>query len=216
MADPWAVLGVPRHAPAEDCKRAFHALALRLHPDVNPSPTAARDFQRLRDAYDAACAPLSDFAARGDAQQQQRYRRPDAAYAASLRARAEAFRARQAAAAAEAEAMGRRRGGAGAAPRSALLSALDSLLHPRVLLIALPLLAAASWFMLRDLSGKGGAADRGEELVMAVFNKERRRWEVPAHKHYFTERLVLVRRHLVHDDDAPAVAGCGEEPAPLR
>ena len=52
--DPWATLGVPRTADLDECKAAFRALALTLHPDV--SADAAKDAERFAavvEAYEA-------------------------------------------------------------------------------------------------------------------------------------------------------------------
>jgi hypothetical protein len=176
--DPWRVLGVPRYSSAEECRRAFQARALKLHPDVNPSPAAARDFQHLREAYEflkgcgfsAGVAPRQGPSAYGA--------HPfgagsgSAADAARMRARAEAFRAMQAAARAaeaeaEAEAMRGGRSGAARAPRAsaqllALHRLLDFVFQPRVLLVAIPLLAYASYTMVSALAaGKGGGGGGG-------------------------------------------------------
>jgi DnaJ-class molecular chaperone len=53
MKDPYAVLGVARHATAEEIKRAFRRLAKRLHPDVNPGKRAVeQQFRELNNAYE--------------------------------------------------------------------------------------------------------------------------------------------------------------------
>ncbi len=50
-ADPWTLLGVPRHADAGAIKRAYRRKALHLHPDRDPSPGAAERFRRSHQAY---------------------------------------------------------------------------------------------------------------------------------------------------------------------
>ncbi len=224
--DPWRVLGVPRYSSADECRRAFQARALKLHPDVNPSPAAARDFQLLREAYEFL--KEANFSA-GSARQQQQ--QPYHGYGQQhpfggadperQRARAEAFRAMQAAARAaeaEAEAMAGGRSSSARAPRPsaqlrALHMALDFVFQPRVLLVAIPVLAYMSYTMLTDLAhrasgGSGGGSGKGEELIMAVWRKEDRRWELPQHRDYFHERLVLVRRDMIHKPGgAPAERG---------
>ena len=47
----YDVLGVSIRAPAADVKRAYHALALRLHPDKCASPTANERFKAVQEAY---------------------------------------------------------------------------------------------------------------------------------------------------------------------
>jgi curved DNA-binding protein CbpA len=228
MADPWRVLGVPRHSSAEECKRAFQQRALQCHPDLNASPAAARDFQHLREAYEFLRS-VGFNAARAEATygnpggySSGRYDRGGGSTERS-RARAEAFRAMQAAArraaqAAEEEAM---RGGGGSARAGSSSSArgeahapppllrtlhraLDVLFQPRVLLLAVPLCALASVFMLSDLAQRrAGGASASEELAMGVWNRATKRWEVPTHRDYFHERLVLMRKDNLNPSTPP-------------
>lgn len=56
--DYYDVLGVARDAPAEDIKRAYKKLAVRLHPDRNPDDPAAEDaFKEATEAYAALSDP---------------------------------------------------------------------------------------------------------------------------------------------------------------
>lgn len=48
----YSTLGVPDDADAGAVKSAFRSKAKRLHPDINPSPIAAKQFQRLTEAYE--------------------------------------------------------------------------------------------------------------------------------------------------------------------
>jgi DnaJ domain len=48
--DPYAVLGVTPRASAEEVRRAYHARARRVHPDVDPAGVEA--FRRLTAAYE--------------------------------------------------------------------------------------------------------------------------------------------------------------------
>ena len=59
---PYVVLGVDPSADRKAVKQAFRKVALKVHPDVNPSPDAAARFQEAKDAYEL----LSDEQARRD------------------------------------------------------------------------------------------------------------------------------------------------------
>lgn len=59
----YSLLGVPASASADDIRKAYRALARKLHPDVNPGDAAAEDrFKRVAAAYDV----LSDKKRRAD------------------------------------------------------------------------------------------------------------------------------------------------------
>ncbi|QQR85830.1 MAG: J domain-containing protein [Flavobacteriales bacterium] len=49
--DPFATLGVPPWATANEVKRAYRAKAKRFHPDLDPSPKAAERFREVHAAY---------------------------------------------------------------------------------------------------------------------------------------------------------------------
>lgn len=51
--DPYAELGVPRGASADDIRKAFRKLAKQLHPDRNPGDKASEErFKRVSGAFD--------------------------------------------------------------------------------------------------------------------------------------------------------------------
>ncbi len=64
--DFYEVLGVPREAPQAEIKKAFRALAMKLHPDKNPGDKEAETkFKEVAEAYDCL----------GDEQKRQMYDR---------------------------------------------------------------------------------------------------------------------------------------------
>ncbi len=61
--DYYKMLGVSRDATDKEIKQAYRKLARQYHPDVNNSPDAAAQFQRVTEAYEVL----------SDAQKRQRY-----------------------------------------------------------------------------------------------------------------------------------------------
>jgi len=55
--DPFATLGLRREASLEEVKRAYRRLAMRWHPDRNPSAAAEAEFKRIRAAYELVLDP---------------------------------------------------------------------------------------------------------------------------------------------------------------
>jgi hypothetical protein len=52
MKDYYAILGVRERAGASEIKRAYRMLAVKYHPDKNPSPAAEELFKEINEAYD--------------------------------------------------------------------------------------------------------------------------------------------------------------------
>lgn len=57
QTDYYEVLGVPRDASAEQIKKAYRKMAMKVHPDVAPGADAADQFKRLNEAYDVLKDP---------------------------------------------------------------------------------------------------------------------------------------------------------------
>ena len=56
--DYYEVLGVPRTANEREIKKAFRALARKIHPDVNANdPEAEAKFKEAAEAYEALSNP---------------------------------------------------------------------------------------------------------------------------------------------------------------
>lgn len=50
--DYYDILGVPKDASDRQIKKAFHKLAMKLHPDKNKSPDAETKFREIAEAYE--------------------------------------------------------------------------------------------------------------------------------------------------------------------
>lgn len=73
--DPYSILNLAPNAQPEDIKKVRDRLARRLHPDKNPTPGAALQFQDINAAYDLLMDP--DARQRYDEQQRRRQRDND-------------------------------------------------------------------------------------------------------------------------------------------
>ncbi len=51
-ADPYFILGIKRGATRDELKSAYHALALKFHPDKNKDPGAEEHFKKIVAAYE--------------------------------------------------------------------------------------------------------------------------------------------------------------------
>jgi len=56
----YATLELPNNAPIEDVKKAYKRLALKYHPDKNPSEEAADKFKQISTAYQNIIDPPAE------------------------------------------------------------------------------------------------------------------------------------------------------------
>jgi hypothetical protein len=61
MKDYYSILGLKDNAEAADIKRAYRALAVKYHPDRNPSPEAVAIFSQMNEAYSTLSDPGKKF-----------------------------------------------------------------------------------------------------------------------------------------------------------
>ncbi|KAF9428627.1 DnaJ (Hsp40), sub C, member 17 [Podila epigama] len=57
--DWYAILGVERNATSKEITKAYRLKALKVHPDKNPDPNAAKIFHELSQAYDILLDPAA-------------------------------------------------------------------------------------------------------------------------------------------------------------
>ena len=69
IMDYYQILGVAESATAEEIKQAYRTLAVKLHPDKNPSADAEQQFKQINEAHSVLC----DAARRAEYDQQRRF-----------------------------------------------------------------------------------------------------------------------------------------------
>lgn len=58
-SDPYAVLGIPRHASDQQVQRAYRGLAKRYHPDLHPDAQTSQHMRRINEAWEILSSPAS-------------------------------------------------------------------------------------------------------------------------------------------------------------
>ena len=56
-ADPYAVLGIPRHADDQQVRQAYRRLAKRYHPDLHPGAQTSELMRHVNDAWHVLSDP---------------------------------------------------------------------------------------------------------------------------------------------------------------
>ncbi|MGL5249017.1 MAG: DnaJ domain-containing protein, partial [Brooklawnia sp.] len=55
--DYYSILGVPRDASADQIKKAYRKMAMKVHPDVATDPDAEEKFKQVNEAYEVLSDP---------------------------------------------------------------------------------------------------------------------------------------------------------------
>ena len=175
--DPYSILGIPYGSSSDVVKRAFNQRARELHPDINKDPLAPAKFQAVKEAYDElrnASLVSNDTRFKTRAENFRRMKE-------------EHFRAGSNA----------RSGGAASSQTRGAAALLEAFLHPRFLVLAVPL-AALYLFVTLSRDEQSVKSYNNKRVVMAYWNERTRRFEEPLAKHYYSVRLFPVKREQVH------------------
>lgn len=175
--DHYRVLGLSHMCSQDDVKKAFQSMAKEYHPDVSPSPGAAAQFARAKEAYDALRSDASR--SQYDARLRSRSGGMDAYERERLHQRAAAFKQSY-------QSAGMQRG---------VVRVAEAFIRPRTL-VMLPFLALASWYLTTYVSGPGVPRDatasslagagvqaygsEAHDKIRAWWNPATQRWETPA------------------------------------
>lgn len=57
QTDFYQVLGIDKQTSQEEVKKAYRKLAIKWHPDKNPSPEATDKFKEISHAYEVLYSP---------------------------------------------------------------------------------------------------------------------------------------------------------------
>ncbi len=178
LKDYHRILGVDRDASKVEVRKAYLELAKQCHPDVNKSPEAVDKFKAVSEAFEI----LSDDSKRAELMQAGDRASPTRTGSTGHSAEEEVLRA---------------------ARRESLrnlnrtLSWFEVFVHPRVLIVVLPLFIGASWY----LSPSKPKVLDSTGTLLAWFNPRSKRWETPApwDPNFKQSELKHIARHMVYD-----------------
>lgn len=190
------VLGVSRSAGKDEIRKAYLALVRKWHPDHNKTKGAEEKFKSVSEAYEMLC----DDAKRATHTFETGSNSSVSVWNDRRRAWNTSFNQQ------------RNSANANAKQRSQSISAaanwVDMILHPYSLMILIPALFAAQWFIGSN-DNSTQQHQQQEQLVPAWFNTESQRWETPApwDKNFQLQKPVIknVARSLVHESSSSII-----------
>ena len=59
--DPYQILGIPKNATAQEIKKAYRQLTLKLHPDISKTRSTEKEWIKVTEAYEILSDPDSKY-----------------------------------------------------------------------------------------------------------------------------------------------------------